>query len=141
MAYKSNFRNSNFTFSLIAQLVKNPTCNAGDPSSIPGLGISHREGIGHPLQCSGAFPVAQLVKNPPCNAGDLGSIPSLGTAPGEGKGYPLQCSGLENSTDCIDHAGHKERTQLSHFHFHFNFTLKKNFKVVFFFTKKRHHNL
>ena len=24
MAYKSSFRNSNFTFSLIAQLVKNP---------------------------------------------------------------------------------------------------------------------
>ena len=27
-------------------------CNAGDPSSIPGLGRSPREGIGYPLQYS-----------------------------------------------------------------------------------------
>ena len=41
---------------------KEPACNAGDPSSIPGLG---RSGIGYPLQYSWASPVAQLVKNPP----------------------------------------------------------------------------
>ena len=40
-------------------------CNAGDPSSIPGLGRSAGEGIGYPLQYSYAFLVAQLVKNPP----------------------------------------------------------------------------
>ena len=44
---------------------KESTCNAGDPSSIPGLGRSPGEGIGHPLQCSWASLVAQLVKNPP----------------------------------------------------------------------------
>ena len=44
---------------------KKSTCNAGDPSSIPGLGRSTREGIGYPLQYSWAFLVAQLVKNPP----------------------------------------------------------------------------
>jgi len=41
------------------------TCNAGDPSSILGLGRSTGEGIGYPLQYSWASLVAQLVKNPP----------------------------------------------------------------------------
>ena len=44
---------------------KEPTCNAGDPSSIPGSGRSAGEGIGYPLQYSWASFVAQLVKNPP----------------------------------------------------------------------------
>ena len=30
-------------------VVKESTCNAGDPSSIPGLGRSAGEGIGYPL--------------------------------------------------------------------------------------------
>ena len=42
---------------------KESTCNAGDPSSIPGLGRSPREGIRYPLQYSWASLVAQLVKN------------------------------------------------------------------------------
>ena len=41
------------------------TCNAGDSSSIPGLGRSAGEGIGYPLQYSWAAIVTQLVKNPP----------------------------------------------------------------------------
>ena len=44
---------------------KESTCNAGDPSSIPGLGRSAGEGMGYPLQYSWASIVAQLVKNPP----------------------------------------------------------------------------
>ena len=32
---------------------KESTCNAGDPGSIPGSGISTGEGIGYPLQYSG----------------------------------------------------------------------------------------
>ena len=44
---------------------KDSTCNAGDPSLIPGLGRSAGEGIGYPLQYSWASLVAQLVKNPP----------------------------------------------------------------------------
>ena len=44
---------------------KETTCNAGDPSSIPGLGRSIGEGIGYPLQYSWASLVAQLVKNLP----------------------------------------------------------------------------
>ena len=44
---------------------KESACNAGDPGSIPGSGRSTGEGIGYPLQYSGASLVAQLVKNPP----------------------------------------------------------------------------
>ena len=44
---------------------KESTCNAGDPSLIPGLGRFAGEGIGYPLQYFGASLVAQLVKNPP----------------------------------------------------------------------------
>ena len=44
---------------------KESTCNAGDPSSIPGLGSSPEEGIGYPLQYSWASVAAQMVKNPP----------------------------------------------------------------------------
>ena len=36
-------------------------CKAGDPSSIPGLGRSPREGIGYTFQYSWASLVAQLV--------------------------------------------------------------------------------
>jgi len=44
---------------------KEPTCNAGDPSLIPGSGRSAGEGIGFPLQYSWVSLVAELVKNPP----------------------------------------------------------------------------
>ena len=44
---------------------KESACNAGDASSIPGLGRSPGEWIEYPLQYSGASPVAQLVKNLP----------------------------------------------------------------------------
>ena len=51
-------------------------CNEGDPGSIPGSGISAREGIGYPLQYFWSSLVAQLVKNPPAMWGTC--IPSLG---------------------------------------------------------------
>ena len=38
--------------------VKESTCNAGDPASLPG------EGTGYPLQYSWASLLAQLVKSP-----------------------------------------------------------------------------
>ena len=44
---------------------KESTCNAGDPSSIPGLGRSAGERIGYTLRYSGASLVAQLAKNLP----------------------------------------------------------------------------
>ena len=43
---------------------KESTCNAGDPSLIPGSGRSAGEGIGYPFQYSWASLVAQPVKNP-----------------------------------------------------------------------------
>ena len=44
---------------------KESACNAGDPSSILGLGRSPREGIDYPRQYSWASLVAQMVKNLP----------------------------------------------------------------------------
>ena len=44
---------------------KEPTCSAGDPSSIPVLGKFPGEGIDYPLQYSWASLVAQMVKNLP----------------------------------------------------------------------------
>ena len=44
---------------------KESTCNAGDPSSIPGWGRSAGEGVSYPLQYSWASLGAQLVKNLP----------------------------------------------------------------------------
>ena len=100
---------------------KESTCNAGDPSSVPGLGRSAGEGIGYPLQYSWAFLMPQLIdKEPAYNAGYLGLIPGLGRCLGEGNGYPLWYSGLENSEDCIDHGVAKSRTRPSTFHFNFS---------------------
>ena len=80
---------------------KESSCNAGDPSLIPGSGRSLGEGLDYPLQYSWISLVAQLVKNPPVMRDTW--VLSLGweDSPGEGKGYPLQYSGLENSMDCI----------------------------------------
>ena len=44
---------------------KESTCNAGDPSSVPGSGRSPGKEIGFLLQCSWASLVTQMVKNPP----------------------------------------------------------------------------
>ena len=44
--------------------VKEPTCNAEDPGSIPELGRSAGEGISYPLQYWASL-MAQLVKNLP----------------------------------------------------------------------------
>ena len=42
---------------------KESACNAEEPGSIPGMGRSPGEGIGHPLQCSWTSLVAQMGKN------------------------------------------------------------------------------
>ena len=91
------------------------TCNAGDPSLLPGLERSPGEGIGYPLQYSWASLVAQLVKNLPA----VRETPGLGRSPGEGKGYPLQYSGLENFMDCIVHGVTKSQTWLNDLFFFF----------------------
>ena len=99
---------------------KESTCNAGDPSSIPGSGRSPGEGIGYPLQCSWASLVAQLVKNPPAMQDNW--VRSLGWEdPLEiGKGYPLHCSGLENSHGVYSSWGHKELDVTERLSLHFS---------------------
>ena len=73
-------------------------CNAGDPSSVPGLGRSTAEGIGYPLQYSWVSLVVQLVKNH-LQYRRPGFDPWVGSIPWRS----LQYSGLENSIDCIVH--------------------------------------
>ena len=75
---------------------KESAYNAGDTSLIPRSGSSPGEGIGYPLQDSGACHVDQTVKESACNVGDLGSIPGLGRPLGGGHGNPLHYSCLEN---------------------------------------------
>ena len=70
---------------------KEPACNAGNTSSIPGSWRSPGEGIGM------GFSGGSDSKESTCNAGDLGSIPVLGRSPGGRHGNPLQYSCLENS--------------------------------------------
>ena len=55
--YKSGFPHSS--------VGKESTCNARDPSLIPGSGRSPGEGIGYPLQYFWTSLMAQMVKNPP----------------------------------------------------------------------------
>ena len=59
---------------------KESTCNAQDPSLIPGLGRSAEEWIGYPVQYSWAFLVAQLVKNL-LHCGRPGFNPWVGKTP------------------------------------------------------------
>ena len=47
----------------VSSVGKESTCNAGDPSLIPGSGRSPGEGLGYPLKYSWTALVAQLVKN------------------------------------------------------------------------------
>ena len=112
---------------------KESTCNAGDPSSIPGSGeiCWRRDRLPTPVFLG--FPCGSAGKESTCSVGDLGSIPGLGRSPGEGKGYPIPYSGLENPKDCIVHwlqrVGHDWAT--------FTFTrgpkLSQNKKKKFYF--------
>ena len=68
---------------------KEPTCNAGDPGSTPGLGRAPGEGIRLFTPGFLGFPGDSDGKELSRNAGDLGSIPGLGRSLGEENGYPL----------------------------------------------------
>ena len=71
LAYKDTKESVPVSFPFYAYLSsgssagKEFTCNAAGPGLIPGLGRATGEGIGFPLQCSGASLVAQLVKSLP----------------------------------------------------------------------------
>ena len=96
-----------------SKVSKESACNAGDLSSIPGLGRSPGEGKGSPLLYSWASLVPQLVKSLPTMWETW--VRSLGweDSPGEGKGSPFQYSGLENPM----YYSIQSWTQLSNFHF------------------------
>ena len=79
----------NLLTSIWSSADKEFTCNAGDPSSIPGSGRSAGGGIDYQL-----LSLASQV-------GDLGLIPELRRSPGEGKVYPCQYSSLENLIQSI----------------------------------------
>ena len=96
---------------------KESTCNAEEPSSIPGSGKIRWRRDRLPTPGFLGFHGGSAGKESTWNAGDLGLIPGLGRYPGEEKGYPLQYSGLENSMNCIVHEVAKSQTQLSDFHF------------------------
>ena len=64
---------------------KESACNAGNPSSIPGLGRPlEKDRLPTPVFLG--FPGGSVGKES-CNVGDLGLIPGLGRSPGEGNGY------------------------------------------------------
>ena len=92
----------------------------GDPSSIPGLGRSPREGIGYTLVFLG-FSGVSAGKESTRNAGGWGSIPGLGRSPGEGNWLPSPVIWPREYHGLYSLWGHKEsdmtgRLCLSHFH-------------------------
>ena len=64
---------------------KESTCNAGDPTSIPGSGRCAGEGIGYQLQYSWISLVAHLVKNLPTMQETYVQSPGWGDPPEKGK--------------------------------------------------------
>ena len=86
---------------------KESSCNAGDPSSIPGSGRAPGDGIGYPLQYPWASLVAQLVKKPP----------AMQETPVRFLGWedPLEKGKATHSSILAWLA--KSQTQLSNFHF------------------------
>jgi len=101
----------------VSSASKEPTCNAGDSSSIPGKIPWKRDRLPTPVFLG--FACGSAGKKSASNVGDWGLIPGLGRFPGEGKGYPLQYSGLENSMDCIVQGATKSQTRLSDFLLHY----------------------
>ena len=56
---------------------KESTCNAGDPGSIPGLGSSAGDGMGHPLQYSGGANMIKVCLHWDSNSNHLQMIRAL----------------------------------------------------------------
>ena len=95
---------------------KESTCNAGDPSSIPGSGRSAGEGIGYPLQYSWAFLALQLIKN--LSAMWETWVQSLGWENSLEKGKTIHSRILAwRISRTTVHGVTKSWTRLSNFHF------------------------
>ena len=82
---------------------KESAYNAGDLSSIPGLGRSPGEGIGYTLQYWWASLVTQLVKNPPPMQETW--VPSLGEEDPLEKGMATHSSILAWRIPCTEESG------------------------------------
>ena len=82
---------------------KESAYNAGDLSSIPGLGRSPGEGIGYPLQYLWASLVTQLVKNLPPMQETW--VPSLGEEDPLEKGMATHSSILAWRIPCTEESG------------------------------------
>ena len=114
---------------------KESACNAGDPTSIPGWGISTGEEIGYPLQYSWASLVTQLVKNPPTTQETWAW--SISWEDPTAKGMTTHSSIMAWRIPRIQPIGSQSQTQLSYFHFHFQVDyieyifLKVHFMIFF----------
>ena len=97
---------------------KESACNAGYPSSVPGLGRSTGEGIGYPLQYSCASLVAQLVRIH-LQCGKPGFSPCVGKIPWKRERLLTPAFWPGESMDYKVHGVAKSQTRLSDFHFHF----------------------
>ena len=80
--------------SLVAQLVKESTCSAGDTDSWVRKMLWRRDRLPNPVVL--ALPRGSDGEESACNASDLGSVPELGRSPGGERGNPLQYSCLDN---------------------------------------------
>ena len=102
---------------------KESSCNAGDPSSIPGSGGSPGEGIVYPLQYSWASLLAQTVKNPPIMQETW--VWSPGWEDPQEKGMATHSSILgwrspwTEELGRLQSMGSQSQTQLNDFRFHF----------------------
>ena len=68
---------------------KESTCNAGDSSSISGLGKILWRKDRRPTTVFLGFPCGSAGKESACKVGNLGLNPGLGRSPGERNGYLL----------------------------------------------------
>ena len=98
---------------------KESTCNAGDPSSIPGSGRSSGAGIGDPFRYSWASLIAQLVKNYPQHR-TPGVDPWVGKILWSRAWQPTLVFWPGFSMDYTDHGDTKSQARLSDFQFHFH---------------------
>ena len=78
------------SLTLCSSAGKESTCNARDPSSIPGLGRSPGDRLPTPVFLG--FPGGLAGKESACNAGDLGLIPGLGRSLEEGNSWVTHSS-------------------------------------------------
>ena len=107
--------NSLITFFTDSSVGKEPTCNAEDPGSSPGLERSAGEGIGYPFQYSWTSLLAQVVKNLPAMWETW--VWSLGWEDPLEKGMATHSSILDWRIPwTLVHGVAKSRTWLSDFH-------------------------